>query len=460
MTNFRSPRSDFWISFLVLLAVAVSIVACKLVAAPTGTERPNMVLILADDLGYGSLGCYGSTAVKTPNIDALAADGMRFTDFHSNGALCTPTRAALLTGRYQQRAAWVDDALLSPEFREQRAANLKQRWAWGLALDELTVADVLRSAGYRTALFGKWHQGYDHRFHPMEQGFDEFRGFIGGAVDYHTHVGHHGLKELDWWKDRKIHNEPGYTTDLLAGYAVDFIRRQGDAGQPFFCYITHGAPHGPWQGRDPDSTRPEVEIYREIIEVLDESVGRVRDAVRERGLEANTLFIFCSDNGPDAPKDFPSPNGPLQGKKGKLLEGGHREPCLAVWPGVIPAGTVCDETVMMMDLLPTFAALAGVENAIPEEREIDGVNLLPLLKGEKTELSDRVLHWEQGGLWAVREGPWKLMGKEEEAQTLVNLDEDLGETTNLLAEKPELAEKLHTLHRAWAEDVGMGEPPK
>ena len=230
-------------------SIVVAVLALTHSAFGQSGARPNIVLILADDLGYGSLGCYGNTEVKTPNIDRLAAGGMRFTDFHSNGALCSPTRAALMTGRYQQRCAWVADEELSPVFREQRRQNLVQRWAWGISAGELTLPAVLKQAGYRTALIGKWHLGYDYTFHPMNYGFDEFRGFVGGNVDYHTHVAGYGTQQLDWWKDRKIENEEGYSTDLLTQYATDFIARNKDA--PFFVYLAHGAPHAPLQGRTP-----------------------------------------------------------------------------------------------------------------------------------------------------------------------------------------------------------------
>ncbi|MFN5655443.1 MAG: sulfatase-like hydrolase/transferase, partial [Verrucomicrobiota bacterium] len=318
--------------------------------------RPNIILILADDLGYGSLGSYGHEKVKTPHIDRLAASGARLTDFHSNGAMCTPTRAALMTGRYQQRCAWVPDEELTPLSREQRRLNPKQRWAWGVSAHEVMLPAVLGRAGYRTALIGKWHLGYDPKFHPMNHGFDEFRGFVGGNVDYHTHVAGYGDKTLDWWRDRQKQDEPGYATDLLTRHATDFIR-QNKAG-PFFLYLAHGAPHEPWQGRDPAKKRSAAVTYQEMIETLDESVGAVLSALHEHGLEKKTLVIFCSDNGPDAPTGFRA-NGALQGKKGSMFEGGHRVPCVASWPGVIPGGLKHDATAMTMDFLPTFAKLAG-----------------------------------------------------------------------------------------------------
>lgn len=410
--------------------------------------RPNIVLIMADDLGYGSLGCYGGAEFKTPNIDRLAASGMRFTDFHSNGVMCTPTRAALLTGRYPQRCAWVDDAELSPVFREQRRQNPAQRWAWGLAMSELTIAELLQPAGYRTALIGKWHLGYDFKFHPMNHGVDEFRGYMGGAVDYHTHVATHGLQQLDWWKGKEIQDDKGYTTDLLTKYATDFIARNQD--QPFFLYLAHAAPHVPWQLRDRARKESPAATYREMIAGLDESVGVVVEALRQHGLEQNTLLIFCSDNGADAPPGVAA-NGRLKGKKGSMQEGGHRVPFIASWPGVIAPGKVSGATVMTMDLFPTFARLARATP--PQDHVIDGTDLMPLLKSEAAAI-DRDLHWLFGDAWAVRRGPWKLIGRREAALSLVNLEDDLAETANHLEREPARVERLLTLHREWIGSLG------
>lgn len=419
-------------------------------AASTGEsgKRPNIILIMADDLGYGSLGCYGGSENSTPNIDRLAASGMRFTDFHGNGAVCSPTRAALMTGRYPQRCAWVADEELAPVFRAQRRDNLPQRWAWGIAADELTVAEVLQQAGYHTGIIGKWHLGYDVKFHPMTQGFDEFRGFLGGNVDYHTHVAGYGLKQLDWWKDKQIANEAGYTTDLLTKYGADFILRNKD--EPFFLYLAHGAPHNPWQGRDANKKKSPADTYKEMIEILDESVGAISDALRGAGLEKNTLLVFCSDNGAAPPANV-SANSPLAGRKGTMNEGGHRVPMIASWPGVIAAGSTHAQTVMTMDFFPTFAKLAGAE--LPEAHQTDGADIMPFLK-DAGHRSDRALHWLSGDSWAVRKGAWKLIGKDKNALTLVNLETDLGEKINRLKEQPELVDELTKLHRQWIEAVG------
>ena len=434
---------DLLTKFILLMLLAI------VPAAVAETDkRPNIILILADDLGYGSLACYGSKEVTTPNIDRLAAGGVRLTDFHSNGAMCSPTRAALMTGRYQQRCAWVADEALSPVSRAQRKENPAQRWAWGISPHEVTLPALLRQAGYRTGLIGKWHLGYDFAFHPMNDGFDEFRGYLGGNVDYHTHVAGYGTKELDWWKDKKIQNETGYTTDLLARYAIDFIDR--NKARPFYLCIAHEAPHDPWQGRDPNGKKSPAETYKEMVAVLDEAVGAVIETLRENDLEKNTLVIFCSDNGPAAPRGFPA-NGVLQGRKGSMLEGGHRVPFIANWPGVIAGGRTSGEVVMTMDFLPTFAKLAGA--SIPGGHEIDGVDVMPVLKND-AKIPERVLYWMFGDAWAARKGSWKLIGKGQDALTLVNLKKDIQEKTNLLKEQPERVDELLKLHRQWIELVG------
>lgn len=431
-----------------LFPIAAAMAAAMPFAAAAREGKPNIVLILADDLGHGSLGCQGAGWISTPQIDRLAASGIRLTDFHSNGPMCSPTRAALMTGRYPQRCAWVPDENLSPVFRQQRRDNPAQRWAWGIALAERTLAETLRDAGYRTGILGKWHLGYDTGFHPMNQGFDEFRGFTGGAVDYHTHVATHGLKKTDWWHDREIRNETGYTTDLLTRHAVDFIAKHKD--RPFFLYLAHAAPHDPWQGRDDSVKKSPAETYKEMIGILDESVGRVVAALREHDLEKDTLVVFCSDNGAAPPAGVPA-NGQLKGRKGSLHEGGHRVPFIAAWPGVIPAGTTGGTPAMSMDLFPTFAKLAGA--AAGDLPRFDGIDLMPVLKGSEGK-NRRRLHWLFGDRWAVREGPWKLMGRGDRANFLANLGTDPAEQSNQLTGHPEITETLLAHHRQWIGETG------
>jgi arylsulfatase A len=427
--------------WLVLLLAVVRSLAAK----PT---QPNIILIMADDLGYGSLGCYGNTVVRTPHIDQLAKSGIRFTDFHSNGPLCSPTRAALLTGRYQQRCQWVADEELSPVFQQQRRENPIQRWAWGISTKELTIAELLKQHGYHTGIIGKWHLGYDVKFHPLNFGFAEFRGFMGGNVDYHTHIASHGLKELDWWHNREIKNEIGYTTDLLTSYATDFIAKHKE--RPFFLYLSHAAVHVPLQGRDPTAKKSATATYQEMLSCLDESVGKVLDELRKQQLEKQTLVIFCSDNG-GVPVAGINVNGKLSGKKGTLAEGGLRVPMIASWPSVIPAGTTNDETIMSMDILPTCAGLAAAK--LPASHEWDGCNITTSLQG-KSSLPDRVLHWSSGEAWAIRRSKWKLIGRGANASALYDLKHDLAETTNLIKNETKLVDELLALHRQWSAKVG------
>lgn len=407
-------------------------------------RKPNIIIILADDYGYGDVGCYGSKRFNTPHIDALAAGGLRFTDFHSNGAVCSPTRAALLTGRYQQRTG-INGVVTAAGHRHT-----------GLDLGETTFAEVLKSAGYFTALFGKWHLGYLPEYNPVHQGFDEFTGYVSGNVDYHAHLDQTGKE--DWWKQDQLNPEYGYTTDLITDHGVDFIRRHSD--EPFLLYIAHEAPHYPYQGRqDPprytrESGRTEdpvtPEVYKEMIEVMDEGVGRIRQALVDAGLTDKTFIFFFSDNGPAGPGSA----GPLRGKKGQIWEGGHRVPAIACWPGKIEAGLVSDLPAMGADLLPTMAAISG--SALAEDLTLDGINLLPHLT-ENIKPAPRPLFWSLNDQLAIRQGDFKLISNTSFSETsLYNLRVDLGEENNIAAEHPDLVQKLLNLLKAWQKDVSAG----
>ncbi|MBN1342344.1 MAG: sulfatase-like hydrolase/transferase, partial [Phycisphaerae bacterium] len=257
--------------------------------AEEAASRPNIILIMADDLGYGDLGCYGNPKIATPHIDALAAGGMRLTDFHANGPVCSPTRAALLTGRYQQRCG-IEGVVTAKGHRDT-----------GMDLSETTFAEVLKSAGYATGLFGKWHLGYEAGFNPTKQGFDEFRGYVSGNVDYHSHIDQTGIE--DWWTGVEKVPETGYTTDLITRHGVRFIERHKD--RPFCLYLPHEAPHYPYQGRAdrPDrapgkpgpiqgSRKDKVGAYKEMVEAMDEGLGRIVETVRRLGLDKRTFIFF------------------------------------------------------------------------------------------------------------------------------------------------------------------------
>ena len=401
---------------------------------------------MADDLGYGDIGCYGSRKIKTPNIDALAKSGMKFTDYHSNCPVCSPTRAALLTGRYQQRSG-IEGVVYAKGPTRQT----------GLALEETTFAEVLKKRGYATALFGKWHLGYNVEFNPARQGFDEFRGYVSGNVDFHSHIDGAGFD--DWWKNLEKVPEEGYTTDLITKHGVDFIERHRD--ESFCLYLPHEAPHSPYQGRnDPPVRLPGgkkgkglkgreiTRAYKEMVEVMDAGIGRIVETVKRLGLERKTFIFFCSDNG--ATKN--GSNGVLAGYKGSLWEGGHRVPAVACWPGRIRPGTTTDQTTLGMDLYATMVSIAGAK--LPAGLKLDGVDLIGMLTEHK-ELPQRTLFWRYRKERAVRRGPWKLLVRDNKTM-LFNLDDDLGEKNDLSAAQPRRLKKLEDELAVWDREVSAG----
>ena len=403
--------------------------------------KPNFIIIMADDLGYGDIGCYGNKKIRTPNIDALAAGGMRFTDYHSNGAVCSPTRAALLTGRYQQRCG-INGVVTAAKHRDK-----------GMALSEITFAEVLKQRDYATGLFGKWHVGYPVEFNPMKQGFDEFVGFVSGNVDYQSHVDQEGY--ADWWQGEKLEDEKGYTTDLITKYGERFIEDHRD--EAFCLYLAHEAPHYPFQGPGDGPERKvgnvrafkqredKAQAYKEMIEAMDAGVGRIVGKVKRMGIEKNTFVFFCSDNGPASQGS----SGPLRGKKGTLWEGGHRVPALAYWPGTIEASSISDETVMGMDMLPTMAAMAGME--LGDKSRYDGIDVSGvMLRGAK--LNERPLFWQHNKQKAMRLGKWKLVTQNDKVY-LFDLASDLGETNDLATIEKEVTAKLAGMLDKWHDDV-------
>lgn len=433
-------------------ATLMSALAALLLVWPAAGQ-PNIVLIMADDLGYGDLSCYGSELVDTPHIDALAAEGLRFTDYHSNGAVCSPTRAALMTGRYPQRTG-VEGVITAANHR-----------AVGLPLDEYTVAEMLRDAGYATAMFGKWHLGYDvAAFGPLRQGFETFEGFVSGNVDYFNKIDQEGYK--DWWIGEALEHVDGYVTDLINDRGVAWIgaQQEQDAEKPFFLYLAHGAPHYPLQGPDGEGFRevgrrvgqPPVDreaTYRAMIESMDAGIGRVLDALERHGLAEDTLVIFCSDNGQAG--GGPGSAGPWRGSKATVYEGGHRVPMVMRWPAQLAPGVVCDEVAVGMDLLPTFAALAGV--SLPEGVAIDGEVLHALVPDAIG--GPRELHWMHRNLFACRWGELVLVRRGDNAPELYNLIEDPGQSNNLAQESPEEVEHLLGLHQDWLAQAREGVEP-
>ncbi len=421
------------LSCLPLIALLSGCASEGLATGESPVPRPNFVVILADDLGYGDLGIYGG-GIPTPNLDALAAGGLRFTDFHSNGAVCSPTRAALVTGRYPHRAG-IQGVVTARNHRDT-----------GLDPRVITMAERLGEGGYATALFGKWHLGYEASFGPRVQGFDEFRGFVSGNVDYVSHIDQEGHE--DWWRDDRLEADEGYATDLITDYGVDFIRRHPD--EPFFLYLAHGAPHYPYQARgDPAYRRPgepgnsggprrdDEGAYAELIIALDEGVGRIVAELDSLGLSGRTLVMFLSDNGPARLGSA----GPWRGGKGSVWEGGHRVPAFASWPGVVAPG-VTDQTAMGMDLLPTMLSLA---TGPAPRAELDGVDLSRLLL-DGDPLPARDLLWTHGPRAALRRGPWKLVVEDPLAEDaipmLFDLAIDPAEEQDIARRHPERARAM------------------
>lgn len=420
-------------------ALLTALLLAPLATLHAASDKPNIVIILADDLGYGDLSCYGS-AIQTPNIDRLASAGTRFTDFHSNGAVCSPTRCALMTGRYQQRAGIGGLA----------------RGDHGMSPNEFTIAEAMKSAGYVTGMFGKWHLGETPEFNPVKQGFDAFWGQLGGRIDYFTHCSAGKAGHLDWWKGVEPLEEKGYSTSLIADHSIDFIKRC--KSKPFFLYVAFNAPHTPLQSPGAADEK-DPEAYRKVVEWMDKEFGRIVAALLEEGLAKNTFVFFFSDNGGHEGITGCS-SKPLRGFKGSFWEGGHREPGIAWWPGHVPAGKVTDQTAMSMDLMPTIMELAGA--SLPAERKLDGISLASLLlRGEP--LPPRKLFWAQGKDWAMRDGPWKLL-HEGDSEYLFDLGKDLGEQHDLSAQFPERVKTMREDFQAWAKDVGAergeGSTPK
>lgn len=424
---------------------------------PVGEDQPpNFVVIMADDLGYGDLSTYGGW-IDVPRLDRMAAEGLRFTDFHSNGAVCSPTRAALMTGRYQQRAG-IPIVVFAPEHLPTHVDGLQD--------SESTFAERLRDAGYATAIFGKWHLGYYPHYNPVRHGFDVFRGYVSGNIDFFSHVD--GAGRLDWWDGDRKSDEAGYVTDLITRHAVRFLEGQRD--RPFCLYVAHEAPHFPYQGpSDPPqgfrvaggfSGRQELsgqqirDRYREMVLAMDRGIGAILDALRRLGLAENTLVLFFSDNGatPDGS------NGPLRGHKGSVWEGGHRVPAIAWRPGSVPAGTETGQLAATMDVLPTLTDLAGL--APGSGPSLDGVSLVPVLRGG--ELEPRPLFWSFMDGLAMRDGRWKLvLGEDGDlASRLFDLTEDIGEANDLSAVHPGRANEMAAAARLWLSMVEADATPQ
>ena len=415
-------------------------------------QRPNIVFIVSDDLGFADLGCYGARprpeGLVSPNIDALAAGGLRLTEGYANSPVCSPTRFALMTMRYQYR---LRGALEEPiNSRSKGSATL------GLPPEIPTLPSLLKDAGYHTALIGKWHLGYPPHFGPQRSGYDTFFGIMAGGVDYFTHCSSAG--DHDLYIGEETHKEVGYLTDVFSKRAVDHVHQRAadaKAGQPFFLSLHYTAPHWPWETRDDAHIAPEVaknlfhldggslHSYRKMIHHKDEGIGWIEDALRSVGLLENTLIVFTSDNGGERFSD----NWPLVGGKMDLTEGGIRVPWIAHWPAVIPSGGVSAQHCMTMDWSTTLLTEGGGQPHA--DYPLDGVSLSALLR-DPTHRFDRPLHWRMNhrGQRALREGDWKYL-MVDGFEYLFNIPADERERANLARREPERLAAMRERWLAW-----------
>ncbi len=413
--------------------------------ALTTAPRPNIVFIVADDLGYADLGCYGGRAPVSPVLDSLAAGGMKFTQGYSNSPVCSPTRFALMTARYQYR---LRGAAEEPINNKSRGST-----TLGLPPEHPTLPSLLKASGYRTALIGKWHLGYPPSFGPLRSGYEEFFGPMSGGVDYFTHCSSNGSHDL--WFGEEEKQEEGYLTDLISQRSVDYVDRMAGAakaGTPFLLSMHYTAPHWPWETRDDEALAQDIRdnlfhlhggnihSYRRMIHHMDEGIGQVMDALRRHGLADNTLVVFTSDNGGERFSD----SWPLVGGKMDLTEGGIRVPWIAYWPAQIAAGQVSEQHCMSMDWSATLLAAAGVP-ADPDY-PLDGVSLLPVLQ-QPGRRFHRPLYWRMNhrGQRALRDGDWKYL-RVDGNDYLFNIPADERERANLAGREPE---KLAAMREAW-----------
>lgn len=420
-------RSQLWLASLSLMLCVP-----ETLGAADAPRKPNILMIVGDDMGYGDISAHGCKDIPTPHIDSLGQNGVRCTSGYVSGPYCSPTRAGLLTGRYQTR------------FGHEFNPGPNQNANFGLSLHETTFAQRMKSAGYATAAVGKWHLGGQPKFHPLERGFDEYYGFLGGAHPYLPGAGgpiYRGRQEI---------KESAYLTDAFAREAVSYIDRHKE--QPFFLYLAFNAVHMPLQaidkyrGRFPNIKEEKRQTYAAMMAAMDDAIGAVLAKLRDTKLEENTLIFFISDNG--GPPVNASNNAPLSGHKATTWEGGIRVPWLVQWKGRLPAGKLFDQPVIQLDCLPTAMAAAGVTP--PADARLDGVNVLPHLEGKSDAPPHPALYWRFGNQTAIRKGDWKLLeARGSGGKKLFNLKDDIGEKRDLTAANPDKVKELQADWDAW-----------
>lgn len=401
------------------------------------TLKPNTIVIMADDLGYGDLGVHGCKDIPTPHIDSLAQNGVRFTNGYVSCPVCSPTRAGLMTGRYQQRFGhWYN-----PGPPNQAAVD------FGLPLSEITLADLLKQAGYATGMVGKWHLGLKPQFHPMKRGFDEYFGFLHGA---HSYIDAQADAQNPIMRGTEAVDEKEYLTDAFTREAVSYIQRHVPG--PFFLYLAYNAVHTPMQApqkyldRFPGIADPKRQTYCAMLSAMDDGVGAVLEVLRKSGVEQDTLIFFVSDNGGPT-KVNGSTNTPLSGDKGTIQEGGIRVPFFLQWPSRLPAGKVYDRPMIALDILPTCVAAA--QATLPTDRPLDGVNLVPYVLGQKTGAPHDALFWKWHEGDAVRWRNWKLVKSTEGTAALYNLAADVAETRDVASAYPRIVKRISKKLARW-----------
>jgi arylsulfatase A-like enzyme len=430
--------------------------------AQTRQRRPNIILIIADDLGYADLGCFGNTRIHSPHIDRIAAEGMRFTNFTVSWPACTPSRGSILTGRYPQRNGLYEmirnqEVNWKFQFDEETYA-VSPEMTLGLDLREVTIGQAMRGAGYATHLIGKWDSGRARRWLPLQRGFDSFYGFANTGVDYYTHE-RYGVPSL--FRNNERIQEEGHLTDLFHREALRVINGSGD--RPFFLYLAYNAPHIASTFDKNARQVPEkyLRMYASegakynrkieqpaLITQMDDSIGGLMDRLKQRNLDENTLVVFVSDNGGDGAAS----NGPLRGGKTQLFEGGLRVPMIARWPGRIAPNKVNDQFATTMEFFPTFLAAVGSR----PPAHLDGFNLLPVLEG-KAESPRKECFYQAKAAKAARVGPWKWV-ESDKGSGLFNLAEDIGEKRDLSAQKPDVLAMVKGRWAAWRKEMDDSDP--
>ncbi|VAX27062.1 Arylsulfatase [hydrothermal vent metagenome] len=412
--------------------------------------KPNIIVIVSDDAGYSDFGSYGSKVLKTPNIDKLADSGVRFTNGYVSASVCGPSRAGLMTGRYQQRFGYEVNNV--PKAMDPTVGL--QGEDMGLPLDQMTMADYMKRAGYVNMAVGKWHLGIADCYHPLERGFDEFYGFLGGSRHYFQDDRDYIRKDNAVRRNHVKQADFDYTTDGFTNAAVDFIDRHKK--EKFFVYLAYNAVHTPLQAKEQDMEDygflkdEKYQTYAGMMKSLDENIGKLLTYLDDENLRENTLIFFINDNGGPT-YVTPANNDPLSGCKGTNYEGGIRVPFIISWTSVLPKNEVYDSPVISFDILATMLDVVNIKAR--EKTQLDGVNLLPYLLGNKKERPHKTLFWRENITAAVRDGDWKLIRFPDKPAELYNLSQDISEVNDLAAREPEKVKELYGKLWNWEHEL-------